>query len=321
MKLSGILIRALIFLLVGLVFYVTQPVFGVSYQKTSHVVSPAKLSTHVQALVRADQPRDARHPENLDRVAAYIRKEFTLAHGVVAEQVFQVDGKTYRNVTASFGPETAERIVLGAHYDTHGALPGADDNASGVAGLIELAYLLNQSKLPMRVELVAYTLEEPPYFRTQHMGSFKHAAQLKQQGVKVRAMLSLEMIGYFSDKPGSQNYPFSLMKLIYPTQGNFITLIGNIGQGNLVRQVKRAMQIATPLPVYSMNAPAFIPGIDFSDHQSYWHWDYPALMVTDTAFHRNLNYHTAEDTPERLDYVRMAQVVEGVHAAVIALAQ
>jgi len=315
------ILLALLFLLAGLAIFVAQPLFGVSYQARDRTVSPASLSSHVLALVRADKPRDADHPENLEAAAAYIHHEFTRAQGVVADQIFTADAKNYRNVVASFGPDTRERIVVGAHYDTHGPLPGADDNASGVAGLIELAHLLGKTKLPMRVELVAYTLEELPYFRTEQMGSQVHAARLKQQGAQVRAMISLEMIGYFSDAADSQDYPIPLMKLIYPTRGNFISVVGKVGEGKLVRQVKRAMQIAAPLPVYSINAPSVIPGIDFSDHQSYWKLGYPAVMVTDTAFYRNHNYHTEGDTPERLDYVRMAQVVEAVYAAVTELAR
>lgn len=321
MKRIGIVLFTFLLLLACLAVYIAQPIFPVSSNNYKQTVSRERLSTHVNALVQVDRPRDAAHPENLDAVADYIRNEFALAHAVVDEQMYQVDAKNYRNVIASFGPNTPERIVIGAHYDTHGALPGADDNASGVAGLIELAYLLDKAKPRMRVDLVAYTLEEPPYFRTEHMGSKVHATRLRQQGVNVRAMISLEMIGYFSDAEGSQDYPSALLKLIYPTRGNYISVVGNIGEGNLVRKVKRAMQLAAPLPVYSINAPRIIPGIDFSDHQGYWDMGYPALMVTDTAFNRNYNYHTKDDTPQRLDYSRMAQVVEQVFAAVTDLAR
>lgn len=321
MKRIGTFLLALLFLLACLAVYIAQPILPVSNNDYKQTVSSTRLATHVNTLVQADRPRDAAHPDNLDAVAAYIRKEFTLANAVVDDQVYQADARSYRNVIASFGPNTTERIVIGAHYDTHGALPGADDNASGIAGLIELAYLLDKTKPNLRVDLVAYTLEEPPYFRTKYMGSKVHATHLRQQRVNVRAMISLEMIGYFSDDVGSQNYPSALLKLIYPTRGNYISVVGNIGEGNLVRKVKRAMQLAAPLPVYSINAPRIIPGIDFSDHQGYWDVGYPALMVTDTAFNRNFNYHTKEDTPQRLDYSRMAQVVEQVFAAVTDLAR
>ncbi len=222
---------------------------------------------------------------------------------------------------AQFGPDTKERIVVGAHYDAAGPYPGADDNASGVAGLIELAHLLGKATLPLRVELVAFTLEEPPHFATFQMGSAVHAASLKKQGVSVRLMVSLEMIGYFSDASGSQGFPTPALKPFYPSAGNFITIVGKPSEGALVRRVKKAMQAASPLPVYSINAPQTVPGIDFSDHRNYWQAGYPAVMLTDTAFYRNKNYHTEQDTPETLDYRRMALVVEGIYAAVLAEAR
>jgi Zn-dependent M28 family amino/carboxypeptidase len=209
------------------------------------------------------------------------------------------------------------RYVIGAHYDTAGPLPGADDNASGVAELLELARLLGNAQLPIRVELAAYTLEEPPFLRSEQMGSAIHAKALKREGAAVRVMISLEMIGYFSDAPDSQQYPISALSLFYPTEGNFISVIGNMGAGMLIRKIKKAMAETTSIPVYSINAPRLIPGVDFSGHLSYRREVYSAVMITDTAFYRNGNYHTIGDTAERSDYRRMSQVVEGVYASVI----
>jgi Zn-dependent M28 family amino/carboxypeptidase len=257
--------------------------------------------------------------ESLNKSADYIRDEFAKAGASVSEQAYEVDGQLFRNISAAFGPESAERIVVGAHYDSYGGLPGADDNASGVAGLIELARLLSSARLPTRVELVAYTLEEPPFFRTEHMGSMVHAAKLKSNGVRVRAMISLEMIGFFSDRPGSQHYPVPGMGLIYPDEANYIAVVGSLGEIGLVRRVKKAMVQAGDLPVWSTNAPAMVPGIDFSDHASYWEQQYPAVMVTDTAFYRNRNYHRPTDLADTLDYKRMAKVVDQVYGAVLDL--
>ena len=235
-------------------------------------------------------------------------------------------GKTYRNVIASFGPDTKERIVVGAHYDAFDELPAADDNASGVAGLIELAYLLRNSPLSIRVELVAFALEEPKtlkgegLFRTSYGGSAVHAKSLKEKGVGVRVMLSLEMIGYFSNKEQSQGYPSPVFRLFYPSPGNFVMIIGRIEDGWLARRVKRDMRATSPLPVYSINAPASLEGIDWSDHYNYWKQGYPAVMISDTALNRNRNYHTELDTADRLDYTRMAMVVRGVYGAVLAAA-
>jgi Zn-dependent M28 family amino/carboxypeptidase len=239
----------------------------------------------------------------------------------LSEQPFTISGNTYRNVICSFGPPSNERIIVGAHYDSYREYAAADDNASGVAGLIELARLLSRTNVPLQVDLVAYTLEEPPYFGTAHMGSVVHAQSLREAGVKVKAMFSLEMIGYFSDAPDSQSFPVSLLRAFYPSQGNFIAVVGSLGESGMVRRVKRAMIGASSLPVYSINAPRFVPGVDFSDHLSYWKAGYDALMITDTAFYRNHNYHTAGDTAEKLDYRRMAMVVAGVYGAVIDLSR
>src|SRR5215468_6651381 len=310
-------LAAAVLLIVALSLYVTQPLIGGANVSAPISIDPTKLETHVLTLSQSFGPRDESHPENLDRCAAYIRREFERANARVSEQPFTVAGKTYRNVIAHFGPETKEMVVVGAHYDTAGPLPGADDNASGVAGLLELARLLGNRQLPMRVELVAYTLEEPPFFRSEQMGSAAHAKALKREGAVVRVMFSLEMIGYFSDARDSQHFPSSAFSLFYPTEGNFISVVGKIDDGMLVRRIKKAMTGGTSLPIYSVNAPRLISGVDLSDHLSYWREGYPAVMITDTAFYRNSNYHTPDDTAERLDYRRMGQVVEGVYAAVI----
>ncbi len=277
-------------------------------------VDPAKLEAHVKKLSVDFYPRSFDHVAKLARTAAYIEEQFKEAGAQVSIQDVVVDETRYKNVVARFGPERGRLLVIGAHYDSHGGTPGADDNASGIAGLLELAHLLGQSTPGRPVELVAYTLEEPPHFRSPHMGSVWHARALKAEGRDVKLMLSLEMIGYFSDSPGSQAYPLAAMKLAYPDRGNFIALVGQFGDFGLSRSVKAAMSGATDLPVYSLNAPAFVQGVDFSDHRSYWAQGYPALMVTDTAFMRNRNYHRAGDTFDKLDYKRMAMVVQSVYA-------
>jgi Zn-dependent M28 family amino/carboxypeptidase len=322
LKLSMLIGLVLIILLTLLWAMVTQPLLStVKIDETMPTVEATKLQEHVRWLSESFVPRDEAHTENLDRAAAYIHQEFDKANGRVSEQAYEVKGKTYKNVIARFGPDSKERIVVGAHYDAAGAYPAADDNASGVAGLIELAYLLNNAQLPLGVELVAYTLEEPPYFRTRFMGSAIHANSLKEQGVSVRVMFSVEMIGYFSDAPNSQKLPTALLSPFYPSQGNFIAIVGKFGQGSWSRRVKRAMRSASTLPVYSINAPGFVPGIDFSDHLNYWQAGYDAVMITDTSFYRNQNYHTPQDKPDTLDYQRMAMVVQGLYAAILAGAQ
>ncbi|MCU1310522.1 MAG: peptidase [Candidatus Angelobacter sp.] len=309
-----------IFLICGvLALLTTQPIFVKDALARAALSDPEHLRTYVRTLASSTSPRSYPRLENLNKAADFIREEFAATGASVSEQVYEVDGQSLKNIIAVFGPDSAERIVVGAHYDTYGGMPGADDNASGVAGLIELARLLSSARLPMRVELVAYTLEEPPFFRTEHMGSMVHAAKLKAEGAKVRAMISLEMIGYFSDRPGSQHYPMPGMGLIYPDAGNYIAVVGSLQEIGLVRRVKKAMVQAGDLPVWSTNAPSIVPGIDFSDHASYWEQEYPAVMVTDTAFYRNRNYHHPTDLPETLDYKRMAKVVDQLYGAILQL--
>ncbi len=304
-------------------FQVTQPLFRSARNiDTAVKVEPSRLKAHVTMLSEEFIPRDYKHPENLDRTASYIRTEFENTDGRVSEQVYTVDGVVYRNIILMLGPQTQERIVVGAHYDTAGELPGADDNASGIAGLIELARLLSRAPLLLTVELVAYTLEEPPFFRTDQMGSYIHATQLREQGIQLRIMIALEMIGYFSDDANSQHFPLAILNLLYPTEGNWLAVIGDMASGAEVRAVKTSMRAATELPVYSFNAPpSLVAGIDWSDHLNYRKNGYPGIMISDTAFLRNLNYHTEHDTPDLLDYDRMAMVVAGVYSAVLDIAR
>jgi hypothetical protein len=310
-----------IFVVACVPLYIVQPVISYSPGETNVGVDVRRLKHDVRLISTTFSPRDHLHVENLDRVAAYVHDELAAANGRVSDQTFLVQGRTYRNVIASFGPEEGDRIVVGAHYDTFGPNPGADDNASGVAGLLELARLLGQTTLARRVDLVAYTLEEPPYFGTSLMGSAVHAKSLKSAGVTLRCMISLEMIGYFSNAQGSQDYPNRLIGFLYPSTGNFIGVVGNLGGALLVRKIKAAMASATDLPVRSLNAPRFVLGVDLSDHMNYWDNGYDAVMVTDTAFFRNANYHTNLDTWLQLDFDRMGKVVQGVHAAVVDLAK
>ncbi|WP_223754328.1 M28 family peptidase [Myxococcus sp. RHSTA-1-4] len=283
-------------------------------------VEPERLRAHVRMLSETFHPRDYRHPENLERAADYIAGQLERAGGHVESQPFRVAGRDYRNVIARFGPEGGARLVVGAHYDSAEGTPGADDNASGVAGLLELARVLGREPPPLRVDLVAFTLEEPPHFHTDRMGSAVHARSLKEAGVSVRAMLSLEMLGTYSDAPGSQDYPVAALRLRYPDTGDFIGVVGIPGDGGLTDAVAAAMRAGSPLPVESLTAPRALEGVDFSDQASFWDQGYRAVMVTDTAFMRNPRYHTSEDTWDTLDYERMAQAVQGVYCAVRTLA-
>lgn len=332
MKTSRIILAVGVTLAVALaanIAVLTQP-FVQPIPSQPPAVDGARLETHVKRLSVDFYPRSHEQFRNLELTADYIAREFTAAGASVAAQEVRVQEAKYRNVVARFGPATGPLLVIGAHYDSHGDAvegakkprgytpethtPGADDNASGVAGLLELARLLGKAPPPRPVELVAYVLEEPPNFRTENMGSAWHARALRASNREVELMLSLEMIGTFSDAPGSQQYPRPGMEWLYTDRGDFIALVGKWSDFGTVRRAKAAMAGATSLPVRSINAPPALPGIDFSDHRSYWVEGFPALMVTDTAFMRNQNYHSPGDTYDKLDYRRMAQVVQGVFA-------
>jgi hypothetical protein len=269
------------------------------------------LKAHVKILSEEMIPRSWRHQVNLDRAAQYIATALQDSGALVEEQTFSVNGREYRNVLGAFGPDTEPWIVVGAHYDVAGDGPGADDNASAVAGLLELGHLLGQQPLSRRVLLAAYSLEEPPFFGTSHMGSFVHARSLKRAGRRIELMICLEMIGYFSDQPGSQLFPFPLLRLFYPSTGNFVMVVDRIASNHGPR-IRDGMRQAEALPVYSINAPSFLWGIGLSDHRSFWKAGFDAVMITDTAFYRNRAYHTAEDAADRLDYARMAGVVDAL---------
>ncbi|MEM7620763.1 MAG: M28 family peptidase [Pseudomonadota bacterium] len=297
-------------------WFLKNPLFVPSQPILSAQSDKIHLQTHVNYLAAISPSRNSKNLIALNQAADYIKAEFQKSKCNIDEQVFEIEGQNYRNIVCSFGPESAPRIILGAHYDVHFENnPGADDNASGVAGIIELSRLLTQHSpdLKHRVDLVAYTLEEQPHFREHTMGSFIHAKSLVEQDIPVKLMVSIEMIGYFSDAPESQSYPLSFLKLFYPTTGNFIGVIGTSFDRSLVARAKRLMNTSERLPVYSINAPRFIPGVDLSDHRNFWHFNLPALMVTDTAFLRNPNYHQSTDTPDTLDYDRMSDVVNGLY--------
>jgi Zn-dependent M28 family amino/carboxypeptidase len=273
---------------------------------------PTVLRSHVECILNTPSPRTFGDTAALNLVAEYIKQQFSSLGFSPGEQRFNVDGKTYKNITALCGNPKSKRIVIGAHYDVAGKQSGADDNASGVAGLLEIARIIkkNERVLNREVEFVAYTLEEN--FGSVAMGSFVHAKSLYDRNIAVDFMISLEMIGYFTDKPHSQNFPLGIMKLRYPTTGNFIAAVTTYGSGALVSKIKKAFNSKTKLPCYSLIAPKWVKGVDFSDHRNYWKFKYKALMITDTSFYRNVNYHTIYDMIDTLDFTRMAEVVKGL---------
>ena len=245
-------------------------------------------------------------------MAEYIKVEIEKNGFECKYQVYEVNGRDYRNVVCDLPSDIEEIFVIGAHYDVCGDQEGADDNGSGIAGLIELSRLIYKQKNSLKtgIQLVAFTLEEPPFFGTEKMGSFIHAKSLHDSSKKVRGMIALEMIGYFSENE-VQQYP-SFFSWFYPSEANFIAAISNFGSNWISGLYEEALEANTDIGVEKLSAPSAIHGVDFSDHRNYWKFDYDAIMITDTAFFRNHNYHKTTDTIDTLDFVRMGKIVDGV---------
>ena len=289
----GKFLVSVLFVLIVVVLLISRPVFFTKGRSTG-LAESANLKTHVEKLSLDFSPRDYANIENLDKVADYITREFISYGYAPTIQLFTVNGAEYKNVVVHIGEEIKRpKIIVGAHYDAAGPYPGADDNASGVAGLLELARLLKGRNVHRPITMVAYSLEEPPFFGSESMGSFVHAKSEKEHGADIELMISLEMLGYYSEEENSQNYPLGFLRLIYPGRADFIAIVDQLFS-NSAYKVKKAVSAHMSLKVYSINAPSIVPGIDFSDHRSYWLHGYNAVMITDTAFLRYPHYHTDE---------------------------
>lgn len=293
-----------------------------SYAETNnrHIkANPEYLKTYMNNIVGGkDVYRNYKNIAELNRVAAWLKGQMKQFGIECHYQNYTVDAQTYKNVVCPVEMNKKEKIIIGAHYDVFGEQDGADDNASGVAGVLETARLLalKKEKLKHNVEFVFFTLEEPPYFRTEQMGSYIHAKSKEQIKDQIIATYILEMIGYYSEKD-VQNYPAGL-GLFYPKHGNFIAAISNFSSRRLSAHFCTEMTYLNQLQCERLIAPSFIEGIDFSDHANYWKYDIPAIMITDTAFFRNPHYHLKTDQTYQLNFNKMANVIDGVVYTVLA---
>lgn len=278
------------------------------------------LRAHVYRLSHEIGDRNLFQDGKLDEAAGYIVAQLE-SYGYRPEsQEYTVSGRSVGNIIARKEglKKPEEVIVVGAHYDTC-FNPGADDNASAVAGLLELARTLAGEETDRTIKFIAFVNEEPPFFKSENMGSSVYAKKARGRGEDIKAALILEMIGYYSDKPNSQKYP-PLFGPFYPNRGDFVCVVGSCRHRRLVRKVSAIFKKNSAFPVETVVAPSFVPGVDFSDHWSFWREGYPAVMVTDTAFYRYAHYHQPTDTYEKLDYESMAAVVEGLRGVVAELA-
>lgn len=272
-----------------------------------------RLRGHVHHLAEKIGERNMQLHRSLQQAGDYISSHFKDCGLTVRREPYTVEGKEAVNLEGEIRGSSlpGEIVVIGAHYDSVIGTTGANDNASGVAAMLELAREFAKAAPDRTIRFVAFVNEEPPYFLTEAMGSLVYARRARERGDKIVAMLSLETIGYYSDRPKSQYYPPPLNHF-YPDTANFIAFVSDWGSRSLLRKVIGVFRKTTKFPSEGVAAPATIPGIGWSDHWSFWQAGYPAVMITDTALYRYPHYHEGSDTPEKLDYHRMARVVSGI---------
>lgn len=278
------------------------------------------LRRHVEYLAGEIGERNVFHPQALQAAENYLAQTW---HGLgleVQRQVYEAKGVASANLEVTLPGRTwpHEIVLLGAHYDSVQGSPGANDNGSGVAVLLALSQLLQSLSLPRTVRLVAFVNEEPPFFFTSKQGSRQYAKMARARGDNIRLMLSLETMGYYCDRPGCQRYP-PLFRFFYPATGHFIGFVTCFKYRRQLRRLTHLFRAACDFPVEQAAAFAWIPGVAWSDHLSFWHYGYPGIMVTDTALFRYPWYHHPEDTPDKLDYTRLARVTEGLASAIYQL--
>ena len=280
------------------------------------------LRKHVHTLASDIGERNVWRYAALRRTADYIEAELRGYGYSTSRQTYEVSRLPVDNIEATLegSSPAAGIIVLGAHYDTVGECPGANDNGTGVTALLELARRFAGSPTRRTIRFVAFVNEEPPFFQTSRMGSVVYANAARARGDRIVGMLSLETMGYYSDEHGSQQYPVETMRGLYPDVGNFIGLVSNEESRELLEGVARAFRSRSRVPLQAAAMPAGLPGAGWSDHWSFWQAGYPGLMVTDTAPWRYPWYHTPQDTPDKIDFEKLADVVDGLEAALRAIA-
>jgi len=280
-----------------------------------------RLQDHLKALTNTIGERSVYVPENLEKAAQYIESVYQDMGLKAQREPYTYGDFTVANVVAelSFGGNPSRHYLLGAHYDSVGGTVGADDNASAIAVQLETARglkaLADREDLELAMKFVSFALEEPPIFNTHYMGSRIYAGKAKKEGEKIDGMICLEMVGYTCREQGCQGYPFPLMFMNYPKEGDFIGIVGDFGSRQLTVKLYDAFQKNPGLPVVKLLVPFkgwLVPSVRLSDHSSFWDQGYPAVMITDSAFYRNPHYHLPSDTMEKLDYAFMAEVVKSL---------
>jgi len=282
-----------------------------------------RLYADVMFLTSIRPYRNYKNVNSLKIAADYISAEFSKCGLEVELQPINTKKQVYHNVIASFNKEKSKRLIVGAHYDVAGNTPGADDNASAVAGLLETARLVshNNPAIDYRIDFVAYCLEEPPFYKTKEMGSFVHAKSLWAENAKVMGMICFEMIGYFSDEAILKAHKKMVGNLAsqVPQAGDFILVLGCEDYFSFNQKIFSLMSTGSAIDIQKLEVPPYDPLAQLSDHINYWAFSYDAVMITDTAFIRNPNYHKKSDTIKTLNFSKMAQVVNSTYRAVVGI--
>jgi len=280
----------------------------------------ADLIAHVRKLGGEIGERNIAYYPQLQMAAQYIESELIQSGWKVRRDEYELQGRRCANLEAELAGASPEIVLIGAHYDSVLGSPGANDNGSGVAGLLALARRAAASHNFRTLRFVAFVNEEPHYFRTSQMGSFVYASRCRERGDRIEAMISLETIGYYSNEAGSQVYPVPGLGFFYPRTGNFIGFVGNVASRSLLRDAIGEFRRHAQIPSEGGALPAWVPGVGWSDQWSFWQHGYPGIMVTDTAPFRYPHYHMASDTPDKLDYDSMTRVVAAMEKVIQHLA-
>lgn len=322
MKKYKIYIRIFLLIILVLSIMLLYSNYGMDFTTRVKITQPEdiektlakNLESHVIELSSVIGNRSYQDYDNLKKTEQYILNEFIEMGYEPNLQEYSIGNQEFNNIIVkkSSKKHGVLPIIIGAHYDTH-SNPGADDNTSGVAGVIEFARLLKDKDISTPIEFVAFVNEEPPFFHSDDMGSMVYAKSLYEDKIQIQGAIVLEMIGYYSDEFASQKYPRPI-GIMYPNKGNYILAVGNKNSGKFISNISKKFKSSCGMPMRDISLN--IPGTDFSDHWSFWQYDYPAMMLTDTAYYRNENYHTQEDTYEKLNYSYMAETIWGLYNSI-----
>lgn len=310
----------LTFLIITTMSHGINRIDNVEQETTANIVAE-RLHSHVQVLGGDIGERNVFNSQALRASADYIAQVWESQGYKVIHHEYELQGERWVNLEVTRrGEKYPEEIVLiGSHYDSVLGSPGANDNGSGVAAMLELSLRIATQKPARTVRFVAFVNEEPPFFKTDAMGSRVYAKMARTRGDDIRAMVCLETIGFYNDEPGSQHYP-PPFSLFYPDTGDFIGFVSNFRSRLLLKRSVAAFRAASDFPLEHVTTFEFVPGVDWSDHGSFWREGVPAIMITDTAPYRYPYYHTARDTPDKVNYQQLARVIDGLLAVVEALA-